>query len=167
MLERLPDQFEPMGLAEAGRDFRGVVSIEALPRLADYLAESTGQLAVELSFKVDERLVRALTGKLEGQLDLICQRCLDKMAFPLNLQFQLGIVNSEAEADELPDDYEILLVDGDPIALSQIIEDEIILALPIISKHDDAALCNGSKLTHKPESQKESPFAVLKQLNTK
>ena len=167
MLERLPDQFEPMGLAEAGRDFRGEIAIEALPRLADYLAQSTGQLAVELSFKIDERLVRALTGKLSGQLDLICQRCLGKMDFPLNLQFQLGIVCSEAEADELPESYEILLVDGEPIALSQILEDEIILALPIISKHDDAVQCKGSAVTHKPESQKANPFAILKQLNTK
>lgn len=167
MLDRLPKQVEPLGLTEAGRSFRGEIAIIDLPRLAEYLAETSGQIAIELSFRIDERQVRAVTGTLQGNLSLVCQRCLGAMDFPLKLNVQLGAVCSEAEAAELPEGYELLLADGDPIALSQIVEDEIILALPVIPKHVDATHCHGSAQTHKPELQKASPFSVLKQLNRK
>ncbi len=167
MLDRLPGQIEPLGLTEAGRSFRGEIAVGELPRLADYLADTTGQIAVELSFRIDALRVKALTGKLQGKLSLVCQRCLDKMDFPLDVEFQLGVVSTEAEAEELPEGYEILLVDGDPIALSQIVEDEIILTLPDIPKHDAASSCDGSAQTHKPELEKPNAFSVLKQLNTK
>ena len=167
MLDRLPGQVEPLGLTEAGRSFRGDIIVSGLSRLADYLADTTGQIAVELSFRIDERQVRAVTGRLQVNLELICQRCLGSMNFPLNLKFQLGVVCSEDEAGALPGEYEPLLVDGEPIALKQIIEDEIILALPVIPKHPDSTLCQGSAQPHKPERRKASPFSVLKQLNTK
>lgn len=167
MLDCLPDQIEPVSLAEAGRSFRGEVAVKDLARLADVLAARTGHISVEMALRIDEHQVRSLTGKLNGNLKLVCQRCLGKIEFPLNLRFQLGIVRSETEAEELPEGYEVLLADGNPIALSRIVEDEIILALPIIPKHEDASLCKGSAVTNKPELQKANPFAVLKQLNSK
>ncbi len=167
MLDCLPDQIEPLGLAEAGRSFHGEISVGSLSRLRDVLVSRQGQLVVELDFRVDERRVRVLSGHLHGQLVLTCQRCLTAMPYVLDLNFRLGIIAAEEEAGSLPAGYEALLAAGEPLPLAEVIEDEIILALPTIPKHLDETLCRTGVDSSQFKQEKPNPFAVLKQLKTK
>lgn len=166
MLERLPDRIEPLGLADVGRAFRGELPIASLSRLVRSLSAADGKLAVELVLRIDERRIRVLTGHIVGELKLSCQRCLGEMRFPLDLHFKLGIVTSEAEGRRLPEGYEPLLATGDPVALAEIIEDEVILALPIVPLHSEDAACHTGYRNREPEQQRENPFAVLEKLKS-
>lgn len=163
MLDRLPEQIEPMGLADVGRSFRGVVPVDQLDRLAPLLASKGGELEVELVFDLDERRIRTLKGRIRGKVSLVCQRCLGTLDFPLDLAFSLGIINSDDEVVRLPEGYEPMLVTGDPLKTFDVIEDEVLLAVPSIPIHEGVDQCHADHV-NQPVPEKENPFAVLEKL---
>ncbi|VAW77088.1 hypothetical protein MNBD_GAMMA14-1227 [hydrothermal vent metagenome] len=152
-----------MGLADVGRSFRGVVPVDQLGRLAPLLASKEGELGVELQFDLDERRIRTLKGRIRGEVSLVCQRCLGKLRFPLDLGFSLGIVNADDEVDQLPEGYEPMLVTGDPLKTFDVIEDEVLLAVPSVPIHEGADHCQANHV-NQPAAEKENPFAVLGKL---
>ena len=82
----------------------------------------------------------------------------------MRLQVSLGVVASLEEADRLRESYEPLLFDGGaPIRLSDLVQDELVLAIPPIPQHADC----GSAAHAGPLAEtghRENPFAVLAQL---
>jgi len=162
MLDCLPERIEPLGLADVGRSFRGKLPVHRFERLAPLLHSSEGELAVRLEFRIDERRIRTLKGSVAGELSLVCQRCLNGLRFPVDLNFSLGIVSSEAEMDRLPDGYEPLLVSGEPLLTCAVIEDELLLAVPAIPLHEDGTGGCETGYRNPPLAEKENPFAVLK-----
>jgi uncharacterized protein len=163
MLDCLPERIEPVGLADAGRSFRGEVPVSELKRLSPSLSSADGHLKVELEFRLDERRIRILAGHIEGSVNLVCQRCLETLRFPLNLDFRLGIVSSNEEIDRLPDGYEPILVTGEPLRTFDVVEDEVLLAVPVIPLHEGVDSCE-SGYVNQPRAEKENPFSVLEKL---
>jgi uncharacterized protein len=163
MLDCLPERIEPVGLADAGRSFRGEVPVSELMRLRPSLSSADGHLKVALEFRLDERRIRILAGSIEGSVDLVCQRCLKTLRFPLDLDFRLGIVSSDEEIDRLPDGYEPILVTGEPLRTFDVVEDEVLLALPVIPLHEGVDNCE-SGYVNQPQAEKENPFSVLAKL---
>ena len=101
-----------------------------------------------------------------------CQRCIEPMLLKLEVEFLLGLIDDEAYVDTLPDQYEALITEGRHF-LPDVIEDELILAVPIVSNHDSE--CSGYMKEQKvelaeiqklkqEEKKKSNPFAVLKDL---
>jgi uncharacterized protein len=165
MLDCLPKRIEPVGLADVGRSFRGKVPIADLSRLSPVLFSTHGELDVQLEFGLDERRIRAVKGSIEGCLELVCQRCLGALRFPLELRIRLGVVSDEAEIRRLPEGYEPLLVSGEPLATLDVIEDEVLLAIPAIPRHSDEERCE-TGYRNQPSPEKENPFAVLEKLKS-
>jgi uncharacterized protein len=165
MLSRLPERIEPLVLAESGREFSGSLELAGLARLAPLLASQQGTLAVTLLLDRDEVGMRYLAGRVSGRLELACQRCLAPMEFALDSGFRLGLVRSEEEAQDLPAGYEPLLVAAEPMPLAEIVEDEVLLALPVVALHREPHPCAAQQQEPLPEGvQRENPFAVLAQL---
>lgn len=165
MLDCLPENIEPIGLADAGRSFRGEIAVSAFQRLQPLLSDSGGVLQVSLEFRVDERRVRVLKGTLAGSIRLTCQRCLQALDYPLNLAFSLGIVTQEAEVDRLPEGYEPLLVSGQPLKTVEVVEDEVLLVIPAAPMHAGDSPCT-LHYRNQPLPEKENPFSILEKLKT-
>ena len=152
-------------MAEAGREFSGSLDLAGLARLAPLLVSQQGALNVQLTLDRDKAGIRFLAGRVRGQLELECQRCLGPMEFPLDSEFRLGLVRSEDEAERLPATYEPLLVGEEPLLLAEIVEDEVLLALPTVALHREPHPCAAQQPEALPEGvQRENPFAVLAQL---
>jgi uncharacterized protein len=165
MLDCLPDTIEPVGLADVGRSFRGEIPVSACERLGPLLTDTAGVLQVSLSLRLDERRMRVLEGSIRGELRLVCQRCLQPLVFPLQAEFSLGIVTGEAEIDRLPEGYEPLLVDGEPLKTVEVIEDEVLLLIPAVPVHSGAERCE-SGYRNQPLPAKDNPFSILEKLKT-
>ncbi len=155
-----------MGLADVGRSFRGVVPVDRLDRLSALLTSTEGELKVEMAFSLDERRIRTLKGTIKGEVSLVCQRCLEALRFPLDLEFSLGIIASDDEVVRLPEGYEPLLASGDPMKTFEVIEDEVLLAVPSVPTHEGVAHCRAGHLDHENQvvPERENPFAVLEKL---
>ena len=169
MLERLPEFIDPLLCAEKRRSFKGDLGLSSLPRLADVLADNAGNVAVTMAFDKQGRLA-VMQGHLGAVLRLTCQNCLEVFDWPVDIDFSLGIVASEDEVNRLPEAYEPLLVGEDKISVKDIVEEELLLALPPFPKHTESN-CSISKIRFEAESSSEetrarsdNPFSVLAKL---
>ncbi len=95
---------------------------------------------------------------VDGEVVLTCQRCLGPMTKPLQLRSRFLIAKDEdaAEALDQDDDYDVV-VGSEAFETDTLIEDEVLLALPIAPRH---AVCPAGAGSVAP-STKPSPFAAL------
>lgn len=174
MLVRLPEYIDPLHLADKRGALKGQIPLDNLKRLADLLFDDSGAVSVELFFQREGRLA-TIDGRLDAVLQLRCQNCLGALAWPVSAAVKLGVVTSIAQADKLPEAYEPLVLEGETLLLSDIVEDEILLALPIFPKHQHACLDVShfslsasvneaeTRADDKPSSR-ENPFSILANL---
>jgi len=136
------------------------------------LADDSGEIAVELDFDIDELGVPNVQGRVTARLSLICQRCLEPYIIAVDPSISLAWVHSEQEAERLPLLYEPYLVETNPLILNDVIEDELLLALPQVPMHE-LAECPAGKWVNQPapadedDAEKENPFSVLAKLKHK
>ncbi len=136
----LPDRIDPWQLAAENGRLDGELRLAALPRLTALLEHASGVVNVALTLGVDEQGLRFVEGSLQTEVELICQRCLGPLRLPLQVAVSLALVRAEAEAARLPDQREPLLAGAD-LAVADLVEDELLLALPQIPRHRDACEC--------------------------
>lgn len=134
---QLPDRIDPLRFAEAKRHLQGVMDIAKMDRLRPYLYSDAGQVQVELDFGIAEDGLRYVHGHLSSALNLVCQRCLHAMEELIETEVNLGVIADQSLADTLPEAYEPLVLGQHDVFLRDVIEDELILALPLVPKHRD------------------------------
>lgn len=167
MLMELPASFDPFRAAAEGRVLSGEVATAGLARLADsVLRVLDDRVALELRFGEEAGAKAVVQGRLSVQVELECQRCLSPMPHRLDAVLQLALIRFEAEQEALPEGFESLLVEDDDLDLKALIEDELILALPLVPMHPQTCRVwrdpQGEAEAVEPE--KENPFSVLAQL---
>jgi uncharacterized protein len=170
MLSQLPVQADPRRLCEQGKTFAGSVALRKLPRLTPLLASSEGEAAFTLEFGQDRERRARIRGHVQAPLPLLCQRCLQQMVLQVDAKFQLSPVDGPREAEMLPAEYDPLMLDEPLLQLLDLIEDELILAIPPAPRHA-AAECPAPLGKRKEaeevasdQGQVESPFAMLAKL---
>lgn len=151
--------------------YEGAVALSELSRLGELLnpvdvARAERWIALKFEFLRNEYDVPMIVGQLRASLELQCQRCLQALDMPMELEFRLMIDAS----DELVRDSSLdtLYSDDGFIDLYEVVEDELILAIPLVALHEDAA-CNEywpASATEPEPAAEENPFAVLRQLKT-
>ena len=166
MSDKLPDLIDPILFAERRSVLSGAIKIAALERLAAFV-DNDGDINVSVLFsKHGKRSV--IAGSIKTSLSLECQSCLEAMSWPLDLSFKLGVVSSLQEADQIEIDCEPLLLNGEKVSLYDLIEDEILLALPDYPKHGhDCIPQHSSKDTNfddDSQNKTNNPFSVLAKL---
>jgi len=170
MSNRLPDIVKPLHLAETRQTLSGYLPLEKMPRLVPLLSTPQGIVEVELEFGVDEQKIRYAKGHLQTTLNLICQRCFRNMPLPVNAGITIGMVHTIEEADLLPESYEPLLLKEPVVSLLEMIEDELILLLPLVIRHQENECpvkqdFSTATVQDEPEQvEYQNPFAVLEQL---
>lgn len=137
MTTTLPKYLQPWRMAERGTTLTGQVLLAECERLHDLLGELTGHVDVTLKMAKDEEGYCYLQGDLQTELPLICQRCLGPMLLPLQIRFSLSPVYTESAGGKLPDHYEPLLLAEDQVLLLEVVEEELLLALPFAPKHEE------------------------------
>lgn len=141
-----------------------VYPLSAFPRLSEGVVGDEGQISVHCRFYRDQQHLIVLEGRIKAELPLICQRCLDAVLTAVDTDFQLWLLRDEEAADRLPDDADYLVQDEEGrVALADALEDELILALPLVPMHDD---CDALPLAQVESEvvetpKRENPFQVL------
>ena len=152
------DGFE---FASAGATQRGILPVRELSRLRDLLASDAGEVAYEVEGMRDARGRPSLRVAVRGILRLRCQRCLEALPYAMEAEEILVLAATQAEIDaELPDaNAPDRVLAGKAMALRDMVEDELILALPYAARHEDCA-AEGATGRHGTRS----PFAGLRSM---
>lgn len=161
-MKQLGDIFiDSLKFAREEMHMAGEVPVHALERLSDVLADDEGTLAWRASGRRDGQHKPFLVLEVSGEIHLKCQRCLGALPFQLNIRSNLQLIASGAAwPDEGLEDDRV-----DPIealeeqSLLSLVEDEVLLALPIAPRHETCSLPEYSE-----SSAADSPFLALSRL---
>ena len=162
----LPPQLDVWRMVANQRRFEGSLPLAHMPRLAGVLADAEGDCRYVVEFYRDPLKLDVMHIQLNAVFHLICQRTLERFALPVEIDQRLGLISDEAQEASLPEDMEAVLIEGHgEVSPAQLIEDELLLAVPLVPVNPDASdldpKWSGDEAA---EEEKSSPFAALKAL---
>lgn len=138
------------------------------PRLRDVLRTDAGSLNYELEGVPEAQGRPALRLRVSGSLQLSCQRCLGALEFPVRVDVLLRLAPSQEEVDAEPlaADGPDWIVAGREMPVRGMVEDEVLLAIPIAPRHE--ACAGGERVDAGGATDarvaKQMPFAGLRGL---
>jgi uncharacterized protein len=143
----------------------GVMPVAEMSRLNKDCADQSGEIAWTADGAATSHGYPSMTVSVSGTVQLVCQRCMAPFAYEMDSSTLLVLGKDDEEADqieEILDDESIDVIVGSRTCdLRDLIEDEALLALPQVPKHE---VCPDSKLLDVLKTDKPSPFAGLKNL---
>ncbi|HLO95563.1 MAG TPA: DUF177 domain-containing protein [Burkholderiaceae bacterium] len=178
-------QFDPLKLdveafARDAAELQGEWSMVDLPRLAESASEESPAAAwppLRWAARGERLTPRAaepqtwLHLEAEATVSLVCQRCLQAYAQPLSVQRSLRFVRDEDLAAQLDaDSDDDVLAMSRSLDLRELIEDELLLELPLVPRHEECPepLVHADEDLPEPaEDDKPNPFAALAALKGK
>ena len=171
MSASLPASVDAERMVAGRRSFEGVLPVAELPRLAEALADDRGEVTYRLDFEQGELGGPELHVVLHAGLTLQCQRTLDAFVFPAEVDTRLGLLVDDEDVAALPGDHEPLLLEGGALSLRRVIEDELLLALPLVPMKPGSEILQGewsAPADHSQEAERDEPttrpFADLRKL---
>lgn len=159
---------DPYKMAKRHLTLQDKVAVASLHRANKLLASDEGEVAYSFDFSMDPEELCVINGELHGLLTMCCQRCLKNFKREVHCEFVVSPVNNDAEAKLLPSGYEPVIVQDGKFDILELLEDELILGLPIVAAHEaDELDCKQS--IEIMEQEVNRPFQVLRtlQLNKK
>ena len=148
------------------RETQGKIPVAAMPRLQDMLADPAGELNYVVRGLHSKAGKPMLEVALDGLCQLRCQRCLQRLDYPVKLVSHLILVPPEQLDDTAADDEENDAIPADTrLDVLELLEEELLLSLPFAPKHA-AGTCQ-LVITANAEQTDQTPFAVLAELKNK
>lgn len=156
-------------MVTARRSFAGSLPLDRFTRLAGSLASPSGTVDYALDFDRDELGIAYIGLRATTLLTLTCQRTLEPFQFPVAIDTRLGLIGKESEEAGLPAGYEPLLTADGQLNPVEVIEDELILALPVVPLSPGADAGDGTVWSSAAEEsevdeERVNPFAQLSRL---
>ncbi|MEO5343376.1 MAG: YceD family protein [Gammaproteobacteria bacterium SHHR-1] len=160
----------PWRLIQLHKGFAGKAGAEALPRLSAAVQAILGEVEYHLLFGRNEQRQARINGEVRAQVQMECRRCLSPVQLALHSTLELAPVATEAEAERLPEELDLVVLQDTPMRPLDLIEDELLLSLPAYPCHPEEScieqLVPEEQLAslRPPEAEEvepPSPFAVL------
>lgn len=168
--QQIPQRLDPFKYIGAGLELAGSIALKSLPRLEGLLVNQEGDVKVLLRFFRDEQKIAVISGEIETQVALICQRCTDIDKVSITSEFRFAILRKEQDIQNLSQRYEPMVFEESELDIYELIEEELILSLPLVHYHD-AGVC--SELFQKTfghidveTEEKPNPFSILEKLKS-
>ena len=161
MSESLQARLALEELARTRRRLHGHVDArEFSNRVGDTLGVDAQQGGVEYEFEFSPAPGEtvAIAGRLEARLTARCQRCLENFELALEVPVRLVAATDEGGVPQPPPGWEVSEHGMRP-RLIDLVEEELLLALPLAPRHVDAD-CRGS-LPETPDGSLRRPFVGL------
>jgi DUF177 domain-containing protein len=160
-------------LADGQADIDFAVPLAELPRLRSQLASVDGMVRGRVHFTRESGFV-VVDLTLSGAATLVCQRCLEAMTEPVSSSTRIALITADAEASRVPEHLEPMLAPGGRTTIGELVEEELLLALPIVPLHEQESDCaistdtsakgGATEVSQTPEPTTQKPFAQLDKL---
>ncbi len=147
MSREFPDIVDPWKVAEGRKSFRGTMPLARMKRLEALLApveererrpEEDRTAAFGMEFFFDRQGLVTISIRVQAELPLLCQRSLEPYIESVDRRSRLVVIEDVAEQEELPEEYEPVLVEERRLALVDLVEEELLLAVPQVPVNPEA-----------------------------
>jgi uncharacterized protein len=154
---------------ETAIDFK--IPLSELPRVSHELIGKDGDANGRVRFsRQSGQAVADLN--VSAAPEVVCQRCMQAMRWPVQVESRIALVSDYDAADRVPEGLEIFLVEADSVSVRDLVDEEIMLALPNVPRHAEGSECAGREVTLPGQSseaelaaaQVQKPFAQLGEL---
>lgn len=166
----LPADIDPFRLGAEAARIQGELALKDMPRLLSQCADARGRVTVDLLFGQAGDGTPQLNGEVRARVHVICQRCLEPFGLELRAGTRLRFRRPGAAAPGTAAEADELVVEKST-SLAALVEDELLLAMPMIPKHAlpecPAAGRMQNRETEPAAGESRSPFAVLEKLKQK
>jgi uncharacterized protein len=152
-------------LADEGTAVVVEIPVTRMTRLLRELSAPTGIARGTVSF-ARERGFAVADVQVTADVSLVCQRCLKPMVMYIEAGSRVFLPHSEAAAERVPDDAELMIAPDGRLKMSELIEEDLLLALPFAPLHPEDARC-GQRDEPAPspdgtdDENVQRPFAAL------
>jgi uncharacterized protein len=170
--EPLPSALDVRKAAARGVSISGTLKPADLPRFKALLADEAGSVRAFLAFSRDEDNRSLARVRVEAEVAVTCQRCLGPMSLHVEGDNTLAAVWNDDQAKHLPRHLDPLIVSEGACNLWELVEDELILAIPPFSYHETEHCKEtmsgyaGPADTVEQRDTRPNPFDVLAQLKS-
>jgi uncharacterized protein len=156
-------------LADAEADVDFAVPLAELPRLRAQLANVAGEVHGHVHFR---RVANVPVAELmlQGTARLVCQRCLGALEVGVEAAAEVGLVATEADVSRVPEELEPVLAPEGRISVGELVEEELLLTLPIVPLHAESDACKAAPAAGpivekgREGGETQKPFAQLAEL---
>lgn len=155
------------GLSSGSHTFRFEIDDEFFESF-EYFESERGNLLVDLEL-IKESAHLELIFKIEGNIKLECDRCLEEMIYPVTGGYRL-IVKFGDEYGEESDEIVVIPLSESRIDIGQYVFEYINMLLPIQRVHEDEEMCDQKVIDklHKHSKQQSDPrWEALKGIKNK
>lgn len=155
-------------LADSHAELTFAIPLAEFPRLAPQLGGTAGEARGSVRFARD-RGVPVADLEVSAELDLTCQRCLGPMRLPVANEVRVALLSDPSQADSAPQDVETMLAEGGRVTLRDLVEEELLLEVPLVPRHATAAECGPGQGGRRrgpepPAEEMQKPFERLGEL---
>ena len=164
-------------LAKKKYVFDDVISAISFPRLSHFLINDNqtvgNQISINLEFFNEQSIYPEIKGRISTLLTMQCQRCLGPVEWEAETSINLLIIESLSQSKTDPSSINTIMVNSDGLSIEKIVEDEILLMIPMSLMHNKVALCENNDTLglflaasnkSKGNQQKNKPFSELGKL---
>ncbi len=163
----LPAHVNYRKLAQENHRLEGIIPLPQFERLVEILEFEAADVQARAEFRKVNKQRVLIVGKAIVTVSSICQSCLSPMDMILTAELRHLVVEDLNTLQALAEDEDGLICSGEMIKLVDIFEDELILGIPMICRHQDGQ-CE-TTLEHENDNSEiqpdtYKPFAALADL---
>jgi uncharacterized protein len=164
------DKVDVEALAAEGATLDRRYPLDRFSRLADMLVTADGEVVARFHFLHAAEDIPACELSVEAVANLRCERCLESFRQPIASEARIAFVSEGTREDHVPEGFEAVTVDTDRLSLSGLVEEELLLSLPVVALHAEGTPCARRSAQDKDdvqaagEPETHRPFAGLKEL---
>lgn len=131
-------------------------------KIPDSWRDSVVKGTMAFGFADAERRIPAAHCKVALTVDAVCQRCLEVFRLPIEAESKLLLLSSEEPAGEDFDDYEVWELEERTLRPQDIVEELLVMAMPLAAMHTDSASCGALPGAADDKEKTTRPFATLR-----
>lgn len=156
-----PLVIDPVRFARDGSSVAGKLPLSGMPRLRDVLSDREGAVSYAVQGYMSAKGQPVLCVSLTGDLAVPCQRCLEELRLHVDTRREIVLLPRATDPDptEGEDDNIDFMPSTSSLDLHDLVEQEVVLSLPMAPRHAEAAcsLQPGAANT----GERPSPFSAL------
>ena len=168
---QLPRRIDAVKLVKVNQRLNSVIDQNNLARLNEAVVRCLEPVTCDIQFSQSADKQRLMKGSCNTRVVMVCQRCLGEVTYPISSEFEIGFVFNDEQASQLPSYLEpVELDEKGQLDLWSVVEDEVILALPMFPMHAENE-CQAKVIVSEPEAEttnssdeRPNPFAALAKL---
>jgi uncharacterized protein len=142
---------------------QGTFTPADLERLEDSVANAEGKLEYRITAVLDKQRRKRVSCIIKGFVFLTCQASLETFRHDVSVDDRLVLVDDESELPPVEEesDEEDYLVADEPLDIRDLVEDAVLLSLPMVPRKPGL---EEAPVGDREKTPRESPFAALESL---